>query len=86
MTSRSRGRDDIVACDRLIGTLENFFPGAMVEGYEELAPGRVVRLLRKRVAEHRRPPKHIQGLLDMLDRSGVPDFAAEVRRRLDWAS
>ncbi|KAA8885234.1 PIN domain-containing protein [Nocardia colli] len=49
----------------------------------DLAPGQVIRLLRKQVAEHKRPPKHIEGLLDVLDRSGVSGFAAEVRRRLD---
>ncbi|NNH72815.1 PIN domain-containing protein [Nocardia uniformis] len=126
---------------RLVGTLEGFFPDAMVTGYEglvdrmenhpkdrhvlaaalqgnadvlltfnlkdfkvrpigegfpellhpdallldvlDLAPGHVIRLLRKQVAEHKRPPKHIEGLLDVLDRSGVSGFAAEVRRRLD---
>lgn len=49
----------------------------------DLAPGPVIRLLHAQVAAHKRPPKHIQGLLDVLDRSGVPGFAAEVRRRLD---
>ncbi|MEU6563420.1 PIN domain-containing protein [Nocardia nova] len=49
----------------------------------DLAPGQVIRLLYRQVAEHKRPPKHIQGLLDVLERTGMPGFAAEVRRRLD---
>ncbi|MFC4128769.1 hypothetical protein [Nocardia rhizosphaerae] len=49
----------------------------------DLAPGPVIRQLYKQVAEHKRPPKHIQGLLDVLDRTGVPGFAGEVRRRID---
>ncbi|MFE3227024.1 hypothetical protein [Nocardia sp. NPDC059228] len=47
------------------------------------APGQVLRMLRTQVAEHKRPPKHLQVLLDVLDRSGVSGFAAEVRRHLD---
>ncbi|MEV6100861.1 PIN domain-containing protein [Nocardia sp. NPDC051981] len=49
----------------------------------DLAPGQVLRLLQTQVAQHKRPPKHLQGLLDVLDRSGVSGFAAEVRRHLD---
>ncbi|MGX1808123.1 PIN domain-containing protein [Nocardia sp. NPDC055321] len=49
----------------------------------DLTPGQVIRLLHRQVAEHRRPPKNVQGLLDVLERSGVIEFAAEVRRRLD---
>ncbi|WP_225732003.1 MULTISPECIES: PIN domain-containing protein [unclassified Nocardia] len=58
-------------------------PDAFLLDMLDLAPGQVIKLLRRQVAEHKRPPKHIQGLLDVLDRSGVPGFAAEVRRRLD---
>ncbi|PXX64000.1 putative nucleic acid-binding protein [Nocardia tenerifensis] len=58
-------------------------PDAFLLDVLDLAPGEVLRLLYKQVAEHKRPPKRIQGLLDVLDRSGVPGFAAEVRRRLD---
>ncbi|WP_067464016.1 PIN domain-containing protein [Nocardia amamiensis] len=58
-------------------------PDAFLLDMLDLAPGQVIRLLYKQVAEHKRPPKHIEGLLDVLDRSGVPGFAAEVRRRLD---
>ncbi|WP_330178748.1 PIN domain-containing protein [Nocardia sp. NBC_01503] len=65
------------------GFPELLHPDAFLLDMLDLAPGQVIRLLHKQVAEHRRPPKHIQGLLEVLDRSGVSGFAAEVRRRLD---
>ncbi|MFD4441346.1 PIN domain-containing protein [Nocardia sp. NPDC058519] len=65
------------------GFPELLHPDAFLLDVLDLAPGRVIRLLDRQVAEHKRPPKHIQGLLDVLDRSGVPGFAAEVRRHLD---
>lgn len=76
--------------------LKDFAVRPIGEGFPELlhpdeflldaldpAPGQVLRLLGNQVAEHKRPPEHIQGLLDVLEKSGVPAFAAEVRRRLN---
>jgi predicted nucleic acid-binding protein len=65
------------------GFPELLHPDAFLLDVLDLAPGVVVRLLDRQVAEHKRPPKHLQGLLDVLDRSGLPGFAAEVRRHLD---
>ncbi|MEV6275887.1 hypothetical protein [Nocardia sp. NPDC051832] len=65
------------------GFPELMHPDAFLLDVLDLAPGQVIRLLRKQVTEHKRPPKHVQGLLDVLDRTGVSGFAAEVRRRLD---
>ncbi|WP_067676989.1 PIN domain-containing protein [Nocardia miyunensis] len=65
------------------GLPELLHPDTFLLDMLDLAPGQVIRLLYRQVAEHKRPPQHIQGLLDVLDRSGVPGFAAEVRRRLD---
>jgi predicted nucleic acid-binding protein len=65
------------------GFPELMHPDAFLLDVLDRAPGQVVRLLYRQVAEHKRPPKHVQGLLDVLDRTGVPGFAAEVRRRLD---
>ncbi|MFD3509074.1 putative toxin-antitoxin system toxin component, PIN family [Nocardia sp. NPDC058666] len=65
------------------GFPELLHPDAFLLDVLDLAPGCVLRLLDRQVAEHKRPPKHLLGLLDVLDRSGVPGFAAEVRRHLD---
>ncbi|MBO0883732.1 MAG: hypothetical protein J2P17_26035 [Mycobacterium sp.] len=48
----------------------------------DLAPRRVVDVLHRKVARHKSPPRHLLGLLEALERSGTPKFAAEVRRRL----
>ncbi|GGK33259.1 hypothetical protein [Nocardia camponoti] len=65
------------------GFPEPMHPDAFLLDMLDLAPGQIYRLLHRQVAQHKRPPKHIQGLLDVLERTGVPTFSAEVRRRLD---
>ncbi|MFE5241168.1 MULTISPECIES: PIN domain-containing protein [unclassified Streptomyces] len=48
----------------------------------DLAPVDVAAVLRGQVAGYRREPRDLHGLLDRLDAGGVPQFAAEFRRRL----
>jgi predicted nucleic acid-binding protein len=48
----------------------------------DLYPGTTVQALARQAASHRREPRTVPGLLTMLERAGVPRFAAEVRRHL----
>ena len=48
----------------------------------DLYPGLTLHALRAQAAAHRREPKTVAGVLAMLERCGVPHFAAEVRRHL----
>ncbi|MEV6488040.1 PIN domain-containing protein [Actinoplanes sp. NPDC051633] len=48
----------------------------------DLYPARTVRALIAQAAAHRREPKTVPGLLALLDRTGLPRFAAEARRHL----
>lgn len=48
------------------------------------APGLVIRILCERIAELRRPPMDLNGLLDRLARCGVGGFVEEVRRLSSW--
>ncbi|MFD1076675.1 PIN domain-containing protein [Longispora fulva] len=48
----------------------------------DLYPGTTIGVLRQQAAAHRREPKTVLGLLTFLERSGLPQFAAEVRRHL----
>jgi predicted nucleic acid-binding protein len=48
----------------------------------DLHPGATVQALRDQAAAYRREPTTVAGLLGRLERSGLPGFAAEVRRHL----
>ncbi|GGT46284.1 PIN domain-containing protein [Streptomyces atratus] len=48
----------------------------------DLAPVEMNSVLRAQVGSYRREPRDLHGLLDRLDAGGVPQFAAEFRRRL----
>ncbi|WP_406147098.1 putative toxin-antitoxin system toxin component, PIN family [Streptomyces sp. NBC_01012] len=48
----------------------------------DLAPAEMTSVLRAQVANYRREPRDLHGLLDRLDAGGAPQFAAEFRRRL----
>jgi len=48
----------------------------------DLHPGVTLRALGEQAAAHRREPKSVPGLLAMLERAGLPGFAAEARRHL----
>jgi predicted nucleic acid-binding protein len=48
----------------------------------DLYPGITVEILRQQAASYRREPTTVPGVLVRLERSGVPQFAAEVRRHL----
>jgi predicted nucleic acid-binding protein len=48
----------------------------------DLHPGLTLRALGEQAAAHRREPKSVPGLLAMLERTGLPGFAAEARRHL----
>jgi predicted nucleic acid-binding protein len=48
----------------------------------DLYPGLTIQVLRQQAAAHRRDPKTVPGLLVLLERAGLPNFAAEVRRHL----
>ncbi len=63
--------------------IEVLHPDRFLLDLLDLAPRRVVDALTQRAAEHKREPKTIYGLLDALERAGVPEFADEVRRLLD---
>ncbi|WP_433546866.1 PIN domain-containing protein [Streptomyces sp. CA-294286] len=72
------------------------FPGEATEPYDievlspddflldllDLAPVRVMLVLREQVARYQREPKDLHGLLDRLAKGGAEQFAAEVRRRI----
>lgn len=72
------------------------FPGPSLKPYDivavhpdeflldqlDLYPGVTRRVLRQQAASYRREPKTIPGLLALLERTGVPQFVAEVRRHL----
>ena len=47
-----------------------------------MAPGMVVTTLSRQVERYRRPPRDVKSLLTVLEASGVPEFAQEVRRHL----
>jgi predicted nucleic acid-binding protein len=46
----------------------------------DLYPGPTVHALRRQAQAHRREPRTVLGLLVMLERCGLPHFAAEARR------
>jgi predicted nucleic acid-binding protein len=48
----------------------------------DLYPGMTVEVLRQQAASYRREPTTVAGVLVLLERAGVPRFAAEVRRHL----
>lgn len=48
----------------------------------DLYPGLTVEVLRHQAASYRREPTTVPGVLVLLERAGVPRFAAEVRRHL----
>jgi hypothetical protein len=48
----------------------------------DLHPGLTLAVLRDQVAAYRREPSTVPGLLVRLERSGLPQFAAEVRRHV----
>jgi predicted nucleic acid-binding protein len=48
----------------------------------DLYPARTLDVLEKQAASYRRDPTTVAGLLPLLERTGVPHFAAEVRRHL----
>jgi hypothetical protein len=46
----------------------------------DLAPAGVVQVLQDQAADMNKPPSDLAGLLNRLERSGVPNFADAVRR------
>lgn len=48
----------------------------------DLYPGTTLEVLRQQAASYRRQPNTVAGVLVLLERTGVPRFAAEVRRHL----
>ncbi|WP_017595715.1 PIN domain-containing protein [Nocardiopsis potens] len=72
------------------------FPDAALKPYDVLAvhpddflldqldlyPGLTLGVLEKQAASYRREPATVPGVLALLERTGVPRFAAEVRRHL----
>lgn len=48
----------------------------------DLYPAVTVEVLRQQAASYRREPTTVPGVLVLLERAGVPRFAAEVRRHL----
>jgi predicted nucleic acid-binding protein len=48
----------------------------------DLHPALVVEVLQEQAASYRREPTTVAGLLPLLDRTGLPRFAAEARRHL----
>lgn len=48
----------------------------------DLYPGLTLGVLGKQAASYRREPTTVPGVLALLERTGVPQFAAEVRRHL----
>src|SRR5262249_19235357 len=48
----------------------------------DLYPGVTVEVLRQQAASYRREPTSVSGILVLLERTGAPQFAAEVRRHL----
>jgi len=48
----------------------------------DLHPGVTVDVLRQQSASYRRVPNTVPDILVLLERTGVPQFAAEVRRHL----
>jgi predicted nucleic acid-binding protein len=49
----------------------------------DLYPGVTVQVLRQQAASYRRVPNTVPDVLVLLERTGVPRFAAEVRRHLE---
>ncbi len=72
------------------------FPGSALKPYDILAvhpddflldqldlyPGLTLGVMEAQAASYRREPTTIPGVLALLERTGVPQFAAEVRRHL----
>jgi predicted nucleic acid-binding protein len=48
----------------------------------DLYPGLTVEVLEQQAASYRREPTTIAGLLPLLERTGLPQFTAEVRRHI----
>jgi predicted nucleic acid-binding protein len=48
----------------------------------DLYPGLTMMILRQQAASYRREPTSVPGVLVLLERTGVPRFAAEMRRHL----
>lgn len=48
----------------------------------DLDPGLTMMILRQQAASYRREPTSVPGVLVLLERTGVPRFAAEMRRHL----
>lgn len=57
-------------------------PDAFLIDQLDLSPGLVMRTLEEQAASHRRSPFTVPELLSVLDRAGLPHFAAEARRHL----
>lgn len=63
-------------------SLEVLRPDDFLLDMLDLAPVEMNSVLRAQVGSYRREPRDLHGLLDRLDSGGVPQFAAEFRRRL----
>lgn len=48
----------------------------------DLYPALTINVLEQQAASYRREPTTVAGLLPLLERTGVPHFAAEVRRHI----
>ncbi|WP_244188216.1 PIN domain-containing protein [Streptomyces regalis] len=62
--------------------IEVLHPDEFLLDQLDLAPAEVLAVLHAQARGYRRAPRDVHGLLDRLDAGGVPQFAAEVRRRL----
>jgi predicted nucleic acid-binding protein len=72
------------------------FPEAALKSYDVIAvepddflldqldlyPGLTIEVLQQKAASYRRDPTTLAGLLPLLERTGLPQFAAEVRRHV----
>jgi hypothetical protein len=71
--------------DRRIAQMSHSFPDAMVTGYDSLIDGMTndpKDRHEQQAASYRREPTTIAGLLPLLERAGLPQFTAEVRRHV----
>lgn len=48
----------------------------------DLYPGQTIQVLEQQASAYRREPTTVGQLLPLLDRAGLPQFAAEVRRHI----
>lgn len=63
--------------------LEAIHPDEFLLDQLDLYPGVTIEVLRQQAAGYRRVPNTVPAIIVLLERTGVPRFAAEVRRHLE---